>query len=168
MFFTANDIDAADKKRAILLSVVGAKSYAILRGLSGNNPTSKSFDELDTLMQLHLHPAPNEIHQRFLFNSRVRKDSESISQFVATLRKLSEKCNYGDKLNEQIRDRLVCGVWHERIQQRLLGEKTLTLERALEMAMAMESATKFSKEIQQTSERFDRSVDNRRWRLNGN
>ena len=59
-FFTANDIDAADKKRAIFLSVVGAKSYAILRGLSGNNPTSKSFDELDTLMQLHLHPAPTK------------------------------------------------------------------------------------------------------------
>ena len=37
---------------------------------------------------------------------------------------------------------------NEKIQQRLLSERTLTLEKALETAVAIESATKFAKEIQ--------------------
>ena len=40
-----------------------------------------------------------------------------------------------------LRDRLVCGIKHERIQQRLLSEGySLTLQRALEIAHSMESA----------------------------
>ena len=33
MFFEANDIEAADKKRAVLLSGVGAATYSLLRSL---------------------------------------------------------------------------------------------------------------------------------------
>ena len=122
-FFVANEVVSVDKKRARFLSVVGPKSYAVLRGLSANKPTSKTFDELCQLMEDHIHPAANEIHERFLFNSRVRKDAETISEFVAALVKLIEKCNYGDKVSEQIRDRLVYGVRNEKVQQRLLSEK---------------------------------------------
>ena len=148
MYFLANDVVDAGKQRAILLSVVGAKTYAILRGLSGNNPSQKTFTELCELMELHIRPAPNEIHERFLFYSRDRKDHESIGQYIAELRKLSENCSYGDKLNEQLRDRLVVGVRNEKIQQRLRSERALTLEKALETALSIESSTKFAKEIQ--------------------
>ena len=58
-FFAANDVANAEKKRSIFLSVVGPKSYAVLRGLSDNIPTSKTFDELCKLMEDHIHPAPN-------------------------------------------------------------------------------------------------------------
>ena len=110
-------------QQAILLSVVGSKTYTVLRGLSDNKPRDRSFTELVKLMRGHLHPAPNEIAERFMFNSRVRRDTESISQYVMELRRLTEHCNDADKVNEQIRDRLVCGVKNEKIQQRLLSEK---------------------------------------------
>ena len=126
-YFEANDITVEAKKKAIFLSIVGSKTYTILRGLSDNKPKDKSFDELVKLMQDHLHPAPNEIAEQFIFNSSDRKDSESISQYVMMLRKLSEHCNFADKVNEHIRDRLVCGVRNVKIQQRLLSEKGLTL-----------------------------------------
>ena len=77
----------------------------------------------------------------------MRKDSESISEYVMSLRKLSEHCNFADKLHEHIRDRLVCGVRSEKIQQRLLSEKGLTLDRALELAMSMEAAARHTREI---------------------
>ena len=145
-YFEANDIPVG-KQRAIFLSVVGAKTYNIVRSLSQNKPTQKTFAELVELMKTHLHPAPNEIAERFRFNSRVRKETESISQYVMALRKLSEHCNFADKVNEHIRDRLVCGVRNEKVQQRLLSEKGLTLERALEIATSMEAAARYTKEI---------------------
>ena len=39
-----------------------------------------------------------------------------------------------------IRDRLVCGIRNDRIQQRLLAESTLTLENAIKIATSMERA----------------------------
>ena len=81
-FFAANDVSTEGKKRAILLSVVGAKHYAVLRGLAENKPEEKTFEELCTLMERHIRPAPNVIHERFLFNTRDKKEEESISEYV--------------------------------------------------------------------------------------
>jgi hypothetical protein len=45
-----------------------------------------------------------------------------------------------------LRDRLVCGVNHEGLQRRLLAEKELTYEKAVELALAAETAEKGSKD----------------------
>ena len=121
-FFAANDVSTEDKKRA----VVGAKHYAVLKGLTENKLEEKMFEELCTLMESHIRPALNVIHERFLFNTRDKKEDESISEYVTLLRKMSEHCNFEEKVNEHLRDRLVVGVKDEKIQERLLGERTLT------------------------------------------
>ena len=62
--------------------------------------------------------------------------------YVEELKKLSTECEYGDSLNEMIRDRLVCGVNDRRIQRSLLAEPDLTFKKAMEIAQAMEAADK--------------------------
>ena len=62
----------------------------------------------------HQNPRLNMIEERVKFNSRVRNANESVSMFVAELRKLTEYFEYGDSLNNMLRDRLVCGINHER------------------------------------------------------
>ncbi len=47
---------------------------------------------------------------------------------------------------------MVCGVRNEKVQQRLLSEKGLTLERALEVATSMEAAAKYTKDISRGNE----------------
>ena len=50
-YFTANDVEAAAKKRAILLSVVGASTYQLIKNLvAPQKPTEKGFDDLVTLV----------------------------------------------------------------------------------------------------------------------
>ena len=81
------------------------------------------------------------IAKRFKFNSCVRNVSESVSMFVAELRKLMEYCEYRELLNDMLRDRLVCGINDERTQQCLLSKgSTLTLEKAFDIALSVESA----------------------------
>lgn len=82
------------------------------------------------------------IVERFKFHWRVRAKEESIAFYVATLRQLSEFCDFKDSLSDMLRDRLVCGVNDERIQRRLLTEAELTFDRALHLAQAAESAQK--------------------------
>ena len=46
-----------------------------------------------------------------------------------------------------LRDRLVCGINHQPTQKRLFGEKNLTLEEALEIALAIEAADNDVKQL---------------------
>ena len=68
--------------------------------------------------------------------------------FLAELRQLTEYCKFGTTLDEMLRDRLVCGVQDIRIPRRLLAELKLTLQQALDLALAIEAAEKDASEIQ--------------------
>lgn len=148
-FFEANEIDDAGRQKAILLSAVGSQTYSLMRNLvSPAKPGDKTFDELVKLLKDHFNPKPSEIVQRFKFNSRNRKNGETVMEYVAVLRKLAQDCNYGDKLSEMIRDRLVCGIGDDRIQRRLLSEPDLSFDKALKLAQAIETASKDVKDLQ--------------------
>lgn len=160
-FFEANEFTEAVKQKAILLSSVGSQTYSLLRNLlSPVKPGATTFQELVDLLKEHFNPKPSEIVQRFKFNSRVRKQGQTVLDYVAVLRKLAHDCNYGDKLTEMLRDRLVCGINDDRIQRRLLSEAELTFERALKIAQAMETANKDVKDLQ--TQRLGISVPNMR------
>ncbi|XP_078029629.1 uncharacterized protein LOC144465141 [Epinephelus lanceolatus] len=142
-FFVANDIDNDEKKWAVLLSGVGAPTYALMRNLlSPDKLGDKSYSDLVRLLTNHFHPKPSEIMQRWKFNTRNRKPEGSVSDYVAELRKLAQDCNYGESLTVMLRDRLVCGINDDRIQRRLLSEDGLTFDKALQFAQAMEAANR--------------------------
>ena len=150
-FFAVNSVPD-EKKVATLLTVIGKKAYDLLRNLlAPEKPATKGYDRLVQTMQTHLDPQPLIIVQRFKFHQRSQKSGESIAQFVAELRKCAEYCDFQNKLDEAIRDRLVCGLCNETIQKRLLAEKNLTLAAAIEIAQGMEAATKQTTELRAVS-----------------
>ena len=78
---------------------MGQKAYKILwKIVALNKPTDVSFKDLVSAMTSNFSPPPSEIVQRFRFNSRVRKQGETVAAYIAELRALSEYCNYGDTL----------------------------------------------------------------------
>lgn len=138
------------------LSSVGSKMYSLMRNLlSPDKPGTKSFMELPNLLQSHYNPKPSEIVQRFKFNSQTRVANETVLEYVAVLRELAQHCNYGDKLTEMLRDRLVCGIADDRIQRRLLVEPDLTFDKALKLAQAIETANKDIRDLQQKALEFN-------------
>ena len=147
-YFTANEIKEDKKKQAIFLASVGDKIYALIKSLcQPGSPGDKKFDELVALVQEHFTPKPSEIVQRYKFYTRTRQAGETVHQFVAALRNLSKHCNFGSTLNIMMRDRLVVGMDDEKIQRKLLQEPGLTFEKALEIAVAMETTNKNLKEL---------------------
>lgn len=140
-FFEANGIDAAEKKRAVLLSVCGAATYSMLSSLvAPKRPVEVPYDELIGCLQRHFNPRPSEIVQRFHFHNCKQQPGQSISAFIAELRKLSVHCNFGDQLENMLRDRIVCGVQDPALQRQLLLETALTFKSAEERAMVAETA----------------------------
>ena len=88
-FFLANDIEEEEKKRSILLSVCGAKTYKLIRNLATpQSPGGMGFKELVKMVQDHHNPKPSVIVQRFKFHTHARRPGVSVAAFVAELRQL--------------------------------------------------------------------------------
>ena len=73
-------------------------------------------------------------------HKRDQAADETISDFDAALRKLAIHCQFGDTLQEMLRECFVCGLHHHAIQHRLLSESDLTYKKALEILQEMEAA----------------------------
>lgn len=83
-YFLANDVVDGAKKRAILLSSVGSKTYGLLRSLvAPKKPADKSFDDLVKTMKDHQNPKPSEIVQRFKFHTCVRKSNQTMGVLLS-------------------------------------------------------------------------------------
>ncbi len=148
-FLTANGIEEEARKKTVFLSVLGPKTYKLLGSLvSPAKPGEKTFAELVAVLTQHYSPTPSVTVQRYKFHSRFRQPAESIAVYVSELRLLAQFCNFGDSLQDMLRDRLVCGVNDDHIQRRLLLERTLTFDRALELAQGLEVAAKNVRELQ--------------------
>ena len=61
---------------------------------------------------------------------------------------MTEFCDFGISLEDMLRDRLVCGIHDIRIQRRLLAEPNLTFKKALELAIALETVDRDTKDLQ--------------------
>ena len=145
LYFTANDVQNA-KKVSVLLSSIGAPTYALLSDLVAPDlPSTKSFKEISETLRHHYEPKRVVIAERFHFHKRDQAAGETITDFDAALRKLAMHCEFGGNLEDALRDRLVCGLRHDTIQRRLLSEKGLTYAKAMELARAMEAADRDTK-----------------------
>ena len=66
---------------------------------------------------------------------------ESFEQYVAALRQLAVRCDFGNITPDQIlRDRIMFGITDHKVRDRLLREKNITLDRTLEICRANEAA----------------------------
>ena len=139
----------------------------------------KRYDELIAVLENHYEPKQSVIVQRYKFNTRVHLSGESVAAYVAALKSIGEHCSFG-KLEEMVRDRLVCGVGDARMQRAMLQERDLTYQKALELCMATELATKDISLLQQKpveevkrvhtgqQSRFTRSKNTSCYRCGGN
>ncbi len=137
LYLDVNGIAEA-KQVSTFLMLMGAQNYNLVRRLL-------TLDELISVMEAHFNPKKLVIAERFHFYQRKQKSGETIAEFLADLRHLSIKCEFGTFLNEALRDRLVCGLRSEAIQRRLLTETALTLDRAVELSQGMEAADRNTK-----------------------
>ncbi|CAG9789614.1 unnamed protein product [Diatraea saccharalis] len=140
--FRIYDIKDEEKQKNLFLYYVGAEAYDVLCDLcSPESPDSKSYATLKKLLKDHYDPAPLEIAEYFRFHHCHQQVGESIRDYVANLRKMAATCNFGQFLNTALRNQFTCGVRDRRVRDRLLEQKNLSLDRAIQIEVSMENAT---------------------------
>ena len=139
---------ATDLQVPVLISSIGAPTYSLLSDLlAPHAPGSKSLREISEVLHSHFKPKWIVIAQRFYFHNSDQAAGESIANYDASLRKLASQCQFGEHLEETLRDRFVCGLRHEAIQRHLLSEVDLTYAKAMEIASGTEAANRDTKAL---------------------
>ena len=132
-----------------LLNLAGPD--AILKSESfeyGNNESKEDPDVLIEKFREQCMPTKNIIIDRHNFNTCNQKQSEAFPSYLATIKILAKKCEFGTLNDELIRDRIVCGIYSDRVRKQLLREAALTLSSAVMICMASEQSDKNSKLLQ--------------------
>ncbi|XP_027869143.1 uncharacterized protein K02A2.6-like [Xiphophorus couchianus] len=143
----ANDVDE-EKHVAVLLSVMGAKAYGLLRNLvQPEKPKDKTFGEIVDILKEHYEPKPILVAERFRFNRCNQKTSQTVAHYVAELKQQAANCDFGASLDSALRDRFVSGIKNEACQRRLLSEDRLTFAKAFEIALTMETADRDTRQL---------------------
>lgn len=152
-FFIANDVGkvasdaseavkkAADpKKVAVMISIIGKKTYNTLRDLcTPSSPKDKTFDELCTILREHYKPRSLEVVGTYKFHQCVQGETESVSEFSARLRRLASDCNFGTYLERSLRDQFITGIRNPNTRKKLLDQDR-SFQEALKVAISDEMA----------------------------
>ena len=88
----------------------------------------------------------------------MQSSEESVQTYVTRLRKLAASCESGALTDEFIRDRLLIGLKSHGDKVRLLREKSLTLQKAIEMCTSSKTASKQMKTIEATGDKQTEDV----------
>lgn len=137
------------KKVNTLVTLLSPKLYSLLKSLLYPDKFSdKTFSELTEVLKIHLNPKPLIIPSRHAFLNRKQTEGESISQYVAELRKLAIPCQYSAAmLNTMLRDVFVSGLNAKYILDRLFEENDPDFDKTVGIALALEKATLGASEI---------------------
>ncbi|KAJ8022246.1 hypothetical protein HOLleu_37087 [Holothuria leucospilota] len=141
-YFIVQEVTEEKKKTATLLAAVGVKTYALLKDLvAPQKPSELKYSEITDKLKSHFCPVPPTVAERFKFYGRKQCSDETVTEYLAELKKLAKTCNFRGFLDEALRDSFIFGLKDENTQKRLLGEDdSLSLEKAFKLAVGMETA----------------------------
>ncbi|KRX21394.1 Retrovirus-related Pol polyprotein from transposon 17.6 [Trichinella nelsoni] len=110
----------------------------------------KTYDEaIAKLSEVYVKPK-NVIFARYEFISRKQRDDESLEEFLHAFQRLSKNCEYKNVTAEQyreemIRDAFINNMSSNKIRTRLLEHSVISLQEAVNKAVALNSAKENAK-----------------------
>ena len=138
LFAAASGCTDDSQKRQLFLHCAGGDVQDIFDTLAD---TGDSFGDAKNGLDNYFIPQTNTTYNRHQFRKEKQREGETIAQYVTRLRRLAADCGFQtDHVSEFIRDQVIDCCLSQRLCTKLLAEKSLTLNRLLELAQAMEAS----------------------------
>ncbi|CAH8494445.1 unnamed protein product [Schistosoma turkestanicum] len=110
-----------DKIVAHFLTFIGKEAYSLLKTLAyPEKPISLPYAMLKELLLNHVKCPGFECRERAKFHKMIRQNDQNVKEFIFELQKQAVKCNCGDQLHVQLRDRLIAGINIPSLERELL------------------------------------------------
>ena len=145
-YVVAKGINTDVQKKALLLHTAGMAVQDLFETLTDPGPMGDGEDaagEYEVAMRKldgHFSPKLNTPYERHVFRQMQQGTKETVDQFVARLRQQAGNCEFGEQLEENVRDQLIDKCVSSVFRRKLLEKgQTLTLAIAQDLGRTMET-----------------------------
>lgn len=126
-------------KTSILLQCLGKEGRKIYRNFNfQTEEDSLTYSTVLEKFEEFCNPRKNVTLSRFQFLTARQEEAESFDGFVTKIKTLSQDCELGELCDSLVRDVIIIGTNDIRLQEKLLAESDLTLERAIKAGRTTE------------------------------
>lgn len=148
-FLEFNNIVDVNKKRSLLLLLGGEQIQEIAENLDnvdqaigqqpGEDGANDTYTSLMDMLNGHFASSLNVTVERHVFNHMKQNADEKMEQFAVRLRTQGKRCDFGNQLNSNIRDRLIAGCIFLDLRRDLLRKGDASLKEVLDQAKVAEA-----------------------------
>lgn len=141
---TGDDEETNRRKVQVLLNCLNPRTFLTLTTLTApKQPNELKYEELLEMLINHLNPPSSEVAEQHRFVLRLQQESESVAQYVASLKKIATTCNFichscnASTIETHLRSQFVRGVSDNNIRERILQKGSrITFDQAVSLAVA--------------------------------
>ena len=126
-------------KSSLLLHCIGERAREVYSTF--NFSTTADSIKLEKIMeqfQAYFNPRKNITYSQFKFFTYRQEIGQSFDDYMTELRKLSSNCELEDLRESLLRDMLIIGFNDKKLQERLLRESNLDLNKTVEICRILE------------------------------
>lgn len=139
-------------KIALFRNLIGNDGKELLKTFDISEDDLKEFDKIIKAFTDNCSEKVNVIYERYCFYSRKQGEHEKFDIFYTDVKKLAKTCEFADKENEMVRDRIIFGINNMALQEKLINKGAQELSKTLEACRLWERSKMQTEEIQQSSE----------------
>lgn len=128
-----------DVKKSTLLSVIGDECLKLYHTFNLTAADVVTETSLMDAIERNLMPVLNIRYERAMFNLATQKQNCPFDVYLKYIRDIMLKCEFGDREEEVLLDKIICSVHDVKLREQLWTDKDITLSQALEMCRAREA-----------------------------
>lgn len=125
-YLTANEL--GDKSQEIKVAHLRCSLPEPLNDLVDKLTGTLTVDKIYDHIQAEVIPKDNKCFNQYCFFNHVQKEGQTFNEYYFELDQLGRKCELGEKYEEVLKARLVCGLWDQSLKERLMRSPEMTLK----------------------------------------
>lgn len=137
---------------ATFMSAIGLDAIDVYNSFTLTEQEKKNCTVIQKKFEEHFNPKVSLTFERYTFNKIIQNEGETFEEFLTKIKNQGKKCEFNDLLDSLLRDKIVIGINSNTVREKLLAEDDLSLDKAIKVCRASETATQQLKEIKQSSE----------------
>ncbi|XP_055585123.1 uncharacterized protein K02A2.6-like [Uranotaenia lowii] len=157
---------SARRQVAIFLSCLGPDIIDIYESFELTDQQADDLEAIKSAFADYFDAHDNPAYETFLFNHMLQEDGETINSYVTKIKAQVKKCKFVETgqalLHRLVRDRLISGIRSEPLRTKLLEDKNISLEKAVEICKANEAAIQQNKQISEGASSDINAIQSRR------
>lgn len=132
----------AEVQAATFMAVIGPDAIEIYNSFNLSDADKNNLQIIKDRFKEYFAPKTNISFERYIFFKIEQNEDELFNEFLTRIKTQASKCEFGNLLDEMLKDKIVFGIKSNQVREKLLTEDNLDLTKATTICKTSEQASK--------------------------